>query len=111
MGTRAATMDQIPGGASTGIATLAAAVVAGLLWLRRFLSSDRAGRAATDAQAELINLLREQITQERARANAAETSRDAAYQQIGALRTQVYDLTDQVRALKAQVAALTPATT
>lgn len=88
-------------GGSMGI--VIATCVTGFLALRKWLSNESVNTAANAAQTELINLLRQQIETERARADKAETARDLAIQQISALKEQVDTLTDQVQALRKQL--------
>lgn len=83
----------------TGIAGIAA----GFLLLRKYLSGDSVERAGNGAQLQIIEMLQEQVKQERDRADAAVTARDQAVEQIGLLRAQVAQLSVQVESLKAQV--------
>jgi chromosome segregation ATPase len=93
----------------TGTGTFAGAVTviaAGLLWLRSYLSGSAVTQVANAAQVELVNMLREQLVQERARADAAESARNEAVTQIGELRNQVAQLSLQVQGLKTQLAGV-----
>lgn len=92
------------------IATGIAGLGAGLLLLRRYLSGDSVERAGNEAQLQIIQMLQDQVKQERARADAASSARDEAIQQIGLLRQQVAQLSTQVEGLKAQMTASTAAT-
>lgn len=94
---------------STGILSIlgtgVAGIAAGFLLLRKYLSGDSVERAGNDAQLQIIQMLQEQVKQERARADAAVTARDEAVNQIGMLRAQVAQLSMQVESLKTQVMA------
>jgi hypothetical protein len=83
----------------TGIAGIAA----GFLLLRKYLSGDSVERAGNDAQLQIIQMLQEQVKQERERADAASAARDQAIEQISQLRAQVAQLSVQVESLKTQV--------
>lgn len=100
-------MSEMPD--STGIlgilGTGVAGIAAGFLLLRKYLSNDSVDRAGNEAQLQIIKMLQDQVTQERARADAAVTARDEAVNQIGMLRAQVAQLSMQVESLKTQVMA------
>lgn len=104
-----ATMDDplnIPGGLGGLIGVAGAAIVASVLWLRRFFSKDSVDRSADAAYRSLIDDLRAQITLERTRNQELRESRDAAIAQIDGLRQQVSDLSDQVAKLQRQIATM-----
>lgn len=82
------------------------ALIAGVLYLKKYLSGESVNTAANAAQTELINLLRAQLEKESARADKAETERAKAYADIEGLKDQIYELNVQVRTLKGQVATL-----
>lgn len=92
-------------GGTLGI--IVASLVGGVLWLRRFLSSDNVTNAANAAQTDLINMLRDQIDKERARADKAEQARDTAMTQIAQLQVQIEQLKSEVILLQKQVGAKT----
>lgn len=85
------------------IATGFAAITGGILVLRKYLSSDAVDRAGDHAQLDIINMLRQQVTDERARADAAATARDNALSEIRALKDQVAQLTLQVQSMQQQL--------
>lgn len=87
------------------------AIIAGGAWVMRLFSRDAVDRSANSAQVEVINLLREQLAQERARGDSAEKALDEALTQMSALKAQVFDLTEQVRRLQTQIAAISPSQT
>lgn len=99
-------MADIPDG--TGIfgylGTGLAALSAGFLLLRKYLSNDSVERASNEAQLQIIQMLQEQVKNERARADAAVQARDQAVEQIGQLKAQVAELTLQVQSLHQEVA-------
>lgn len=97
-------MADLPEG--TGWAGLLAGITGGILWLRKYLSESSVAQAINLAQTDLVTMLREQITLERARADAAEHARDEAIGQIGELKAQVAQLTAQVQGLKTQLAGV-----
>lgn len=97
-------MADLPEG--TGWAGLAAGITGALLWLRQYLSGSAVTQASNEAQVQVIQLLRDQLTAERARADAAEQARDEAIGQIGELKNQVAQLTAQVQGLKTQLAGV-----
>lgn len=86
-----------------GIAGSLATLVAGILGLRRFLSSDSLARTGDNAQLEVIKMLQDQVISERNRADAAVAARDEAIKQIGQLREQVANLTIEVQSMKAKL--------
>lgn len=115
MGTRAMTMDQIPGGDATGWAAMIAAIAGGFLWLRRYLTGDTVERLANKAAAEIIETLREQLVAERARADFERervermiAAMEAQDTQMRALRDEVHMLSTEVLRLRAQIAVSTP---
>lgn len=85
------------------------AIIAGGAWVMKFFSRDAVDRSANSAQVEVINLLREQLAQERSRADNAEKALDETLTQMSSLKLQVFDLTEQVRRLQLQISALSPA--
>lgn len=99
-------MADIPPGGWLG-AVIAAIIMIGTasLSLRKYLSSDSVERAGNKAQLQVIQMLKEQLDYQRARAEAAEHTRDTAIAEIGKLRIQVTELTNQVQSLKTQLAA------
>lgn len=100
-------MDNLPG--ATGIlgilGTSLAGIAAGFLLLRKYLSSDSVERQSNEAQLQIIQMLQDQVKQERARADAAVDARDKAVEQISQLRQQVAQLSLQVESLKTQIGA------
>lgn len=96
-------MADLPEGSGT-IGGAIVAIGAALLWLRQYLSNASVTQVSNLAQADLINMLREQIKNERARADAAENARDSAIAQIGQLRVQVQELSAKVGNLEHQLA-------
>lgn len=87
------------------IGTSIAGIAAGILLLRKYLSSDSVERAGNDAQLQIIQMLQDQVKQERARADEAVASKDRALEQIAQLRAQVAELSLQVQNLKIQITA------
>jgi hypothetical protein len=87
------------------IGTSIAGIAAGVLLLRKYLSSDSVERAGNDAQLQIIQMLQDQVKQERARADEATASKDRALEQIDQLRAQVAELSLQVQNLKVQIVA------
>ena len=100
-------MVDMPGvtGALGILATSLASVGAGFLLLRKYLSSDSVERQSNEAQLQIIQMLQDQVKQERARADAAVAARDSAVEQISQLRQQVAALSVQVESLKNQIGA------
>lgn len=98
-------MSDLPEGSGTIVGSIAG-IAAVLLWLRNYLSGAAVTQVANDAQVQLVQMLREQLAQERTRADAAEKARDGAINQIGELRAQVDQLTAQVQGLKMQLAGV-----
>lgn len=99
--------DLLPSG-STGIFGAAlAAIIAGVLWLRRFLSGDAVDRKGDGAQIGVISMLNTQITMlnqqlagEQARNEKLQAALDNASTQIASLRSQILELTLQVQTLQ-----------
>lgn len=98
-------MNDLPG--ATGLfgilGTGVAGIAAGFLLLRKYLSSDSVERAGDAAQLQIIQMLQDQVKQERARADAASDARDRAVEQISQLRAQVAELSLRVENLKTQM--------
>src|SRR5580765_1829207 len=105
--TSATTMlQEIPGGTPPSLNSWPAIIgvaIGAILWggakLRTMWGSE-------GGQADVIGTLREQLDKETARADKNAAARDAAVDQIGAMRMQIQDLTLQVQALQAQVKAM-----
>lgn len=85
------------------IVSASVALIGGAAWVRRFFSRDAVDRAADGAQTDVIRILREQLAQERERADRSSEALDRALSQISELKAQVFDLTEQVRQLKLQI--------
>lgn len=105
------TMDDpsnLPGGIGGAIGVAGTVIVAALVWLRRFLSSDSVNRSADTAYRALIDDLRAQVTMERTRNQELRESRDAAIKQIDGLKEQVSALSEQVSKLQRQLESMQP---
>lgn len=102
------TMDPniTPSSLTTLIGSACAAILAGALMLRKFLSKDAVARAGDTAEKDIIDILRSQLTIERDRNDKLLASLDAANTATGQLRAQVADLGDQVRRLQSQISSL-----
>jgi len=101
----------IPGGTGGLLGVAGAAVIGGVLWLRNFLSRSATDRAADTAQTAVIEMLNRQLATEQARSESFRKSLDDATTQIGALRRQVADLTDQISRLQADLRKFQASTT
>lgn len=95
--------DLLPNGTTTGLlGVVMAAIVGGILWLRRFLSSDNLGRGADAAQLAVIAMLNAQLASEQTRNERLQTALDNSTTQIDGLRKQIFDLTIEVQQLRKQ---------
>lgn len=81
---------------------------AGLVFWRWFINN-RLSDTATNAQLQVIQMLQDQLTAERQRADLAMQARDAALDTIRQLKDQVAQLTSEVHSLKNAVQATTTA--
>lgn len=84
--------------------------VAGIALWKWFLSS-RLSNAGSNAQLEVINMLKEQLEAERTRSEQMMKSRDDALDTINQLKLQIAALTLQVQKLEATVKAAQPPAT
>lgn len=98
--------NMIPGGTGGLLGVAGAAVIGGVLWLRNFLSKSATDRAADTAQTAVIEMLNRQLATEQARSESFRQSLDQATTQIGALRSQVADLTYQISRLQSDLRQL-----
>ncbi|HEV2679428.1 MAG TPA: hypothetical protein VGV14_02915 [Rhodanobacter sp.] len=87
------------------------ACAGGLLWLRKYLSSDRVDRANDNAQINIIATLQAERDAAVKRADEAVALREQAMSAMNGLQLQIAQLQGQVEALSKQVAALTPKNT
>lgn len=94
-------------GLAATIASGVAIITTGFLAIRNYLSNNSVGRAGNAAQLQVIQMLQDQVTRERARADAAISAKDEAIKEIGQLREQVAELTIQVQNMKNQLDAAT----
>lgn len=92
--------NMIPGGSGGLLGVAGAAVIGAVLWLRNFLTRSATERAADTAQTAVIDMLNKQLATEQARSESFRKSLDEATTQIGGLRRQVADLTDQIAKLQ-----------
>ena len=66
----------------------------------QWFKNNKLGEAGINAQLDVINMLKEQLDAERARADAATASRDSALDQIRGMKDQIAALTAQVQRLE-----------
>lgn len=92
--------------ASGLIVTVASAVGAFALAMRKYLLSDKIDSASTNAQVDIISRLSEQLDKANARADLAERRADEAFRERNLFATKIGELQEQVRALTVQVEAL-----
>lgn len=76
-----------------------AAIAAGALFLRQYLSGAKVDRAADDANVATIRRLQDELAKERERADSLMRDREAMIQEIGQLRGEVQALRSQVETL------------
>lgn len=88
------------------IVTVASAVGAFALAMRKYLLSDKIDSASTNAQVDIISRLSEQLDKANARADSAERRADEAFRERNLFATKIGELQEQVRALTVQVEAL-----
>lgn len=83
---------QIPEG---GIAGVVMAVIAGVLWLRRRLSSDNKIIASDKAETQFIESLQQELVKARAALEAVYKERNDLLAEVGGLRVKVEFLTKE----------------
>ena len=83
---------------------------AGLVFWKWFISN-RLNNAGSNAQLDVINMLKEQLDAERTRSEQMMKSRDDAFDTINQLKLQIAALTLQVQKLEATVKAAQPPAT
>lgn len=88
------------------VVTVASAVGAFALAMRKYLLSDKIDSASTNAQVDIISRLSEQLDKANARADLAERRADEAFRERNLFATKIGELQEQVRALTVQVEAL-----
>lgn len=72
----------------------------------KWLSANKLSQAGSQAQLDVIEMLKEQLNTERSRADAMMQARDDALQIVNQLRVQVASLETQIARLTAQQAKL-----
>jgi len=82
-------------------------ILAGLLWLRRFLSKDAADRAMDNADIGTVRRLNELLDSERTARAAAEARADQFAKERNELAAAVGRMEGKIEALTGQVAQLT----
>lgn len=110
-------LPPVPGGVPGLLGVLGVAGSAAFWWLKRLLRKDSIDAQGDGATKDIIVMLREQVQNERTRADQERDRADklssvleAANQQITQLRTQVETLSGQVSKLQDQVVQLTNST-
>lgn len=76
----------------------------------QWFKNNKLGEAGINAQLDVINMLKEQLDAERARADAATASRDSALDQIRGMKDQIAALTAQVQRLETIIKMTNPTT-
>lgn len=74
----------------------------------KWLNANKLSQAGTDAQLDVINMLKEQLAVERARADEYQQARDLALDTVRQLKDQVSRLAMQVQQLENTIKATTP---
>ncbi|MQR02332.1 chemotaxis protein [Glaciimonas soli] len=104
--------DVVPGGTSGVIGSIAAAVFACFIFLRKYLASDAAARADDLGKVSALDLYKQLLESERtarisadARADQFAKERNEAWQMMGDMRGELMALREEVKQLRDQINA------